>query len=354
MTTQIPMEIIRERGEPMLCQPRILGFNGFHACCYGPCVGCAVATDCCWNCCHHGCGAGLCDDCLRGCQVACCGESTGWNVCGIPCVSQSCCHAARHFPRQEFATFYDFGSLFQKKRTKAEFEAFQEALKTMGVWYSHRATTTVILNVLPQQWDVAAYNQRGWTLFEERVSNLTKPQSDSTWLRVVKADKEHDDWHHAEGSSSYRPPPLHPKEFASRISRMVFTNGRTDCPLVAGLYAHTFSQVFGMALELEFSHCGWKDDEVKQVAGLLHLAAKVERLHIVNRFMSSDGYADLAEALQSETAAPALKELRVHDEGRESQRLRAVCAAIRIRLIFEVSTNLDHWFDPDDGKGTDL
>ena len=34
-------------------------------------------------------------------------------------------------------------------------------------------------------------------------------------------------------------PPLHPRAFAARLARTVFTNGKSDCELVASLYADT-------------------------------------------------------------------------------------------------------------------
>lgn len=48
----------------------------------------------------------------------------------------------------------------QGLRTEAEKAAFGAALKTMGVWYAHRLTTTFIMSELPPGWPKSAKDQR--------------------------------------------------------------------------------------------------------------------------------------------------------------------------------------------------
>ena len=44
-------------------------------------------------------------------------------------------------------------------------------------------------------------------------------------------------------------------------SRKVFTNGKSDLKMVAGIYARTLDGAFGGAGGLQFVECGWGDEE---------------------------------------------------------------------------------------------
>ena len=72
-----------------------------------------------------------------------------------------------------------------------------------------------------------------------------------------------------------RPPPLHPEALAAKLARKVFTNGKSDLEMVAGIYARTLDGAFGGAEKLEFANCGWGDEEVKALAKVLPLARSV-------------------------------------------------------------------------------
>ncbi len=64
----------------------------------------------------------------------------------------------------------------------------------------------------------------------------------------------------------YRPPPSDPEAFAARLATRTFTNGKSDCELVAGLHAETFAATVGCARHLDFHRAGWGDAEAAQLA----------------------------------------------------------------------------------------
>ena len=247
----------------------------------------------------------ICCPCCPGCVAPWC---TCW---GLPCVGQKCCERAAAFPSGEFMAFYDFASLHQKDpetggRTGEEKTAFDSALGTMGTWYAHAKATTVALDVFPPGWDsTTPYEDRGWTTFESAVSALVKASNGGTWAKFVRASEGK-----AQGDGGgVRPPPLHPEAFAAKLARKVFTNGKSDLEMVAGIYARTLDGAFGGAETLTFVDCGWGDEEVKALAKVLPLARSVRTLNLAgNDNIGADGWRALAEAIAA-GGAPRLKEI---------------------------------------------
>ena len=106
-----------------------------------------------------------------------------------------------------------------------------------------------------------------------------------------------------------RPPPLHPEAFAAKLARKVFTNGKSDLEMVAGIYARTLDGAFGGAKELMFVKAGWGDEEVKAFAKVLPLARSVLYLGLWgNTKIGADGWRALAEAIEA-GGAPQLTEI---------------------------------------------
>ena len=104
-----------------------------------------------------------------------------------------------------------------------------------------------------------------------------------------------------------RPPPLHPEALAAKLARKVFTNGKSDLEMVAGIYARTLDGAFGGAVELVFEKAGWGDEEVKALAKVLPLARRVRYLSLgLNPKIGADGWRALAEAIE-EGGAPRLR-----------------------------------------------
>ena len=139
---------------------------------------------------------------------------------------------------------------------------------TMGTWYAHDKATTVALDVFPAGWgSTTPYEDRGWTTIESAVSALVKSRSKPVGeIRARERAK-------AVGVGSVRPPPLHPEAFAAKLARKVFTNGKSDLELVAGIYAHARRRVW-RSVEAGVCGLGWGDEEVGVGKGA---AAREER-----------------------------------------------------------------------------
>ena len=224
--------------------------------------------------------------------------------------------SARSHPA--YVPFHDarsWGSLHQKgadgKRKEPEKAAFDTALETMGIWYAHRLTTTVILSELPPGWPRSAEDApffpegwlrgKGWPSFERAVSGMIKRGSRYSFRRIADTAVPR-----RFGFSSYRAPPMHPREFAAELSRKVFSNG-DDCEMVARLYADTLCAALGKAKVLEFEILQWKDADAEAFAKVLPLLRHVETLNLRGNGIGTRGFAALAAEIRK-GAAPALKE----------------------------------------------
>ena len=299
----------------------------------GPCCNLLVASGC--------------------CLVTCCpcfiGVTHGCVCCCIPIKDQPCCTTQKQFPAGEFAVFYDFCSLHQKdergERTPEEAAAFGRALSSMGSWYAHSCTTTYVMRELPPGWAGATpYDQRGWTTFESSVSGLNKntgsfgagwrPLVDPQIPRLVATGYGDGGTNQVRG---YRPPPRHPRAFAATLAQKAFTNGKSDCELVAGLYADTLAGALGNATELDFDNCEWRDDDLEALAEALPLAKKLRELNLRgNPRIGARGWQALAAAI-SAGAAPRLRWVHVTDP--RSSAVAGLLPACEARGI-EVSSGL--------------
>jgi hypothetical protein len=227
-----------------------------------------------------------------------------------------------------------WGSLHQKdadgQRTEPEQAAFGTALKTMGMWYAHRLTTTVILSELPPGWPRSAeavpffpegwLRGKGWPSFERAVSGFIKRGTGNSFRRIADPAVPR-----ASGGGGYRAPPMHPREFAAELSRKVFTNG-SDCEVVARLYADTFCAALGEARVLQFADLQWRDADADAFAKVLPLLRRVETLDLSVNYIDTRGIAALAAAIR-EGAAPALKKFVFMLNDGDSSALHEACKA---------------------------
>jgi len=248
-----------------------------------------------------------------------CGFVTGCCCFVIPCMGQQCGDTAQQLPSGEFGVFYDYGSLHQKdadgQRTESEQAAFKTALETMGMWYAHRLTTTVILSELPPGWPKSAKDApffpkdwlrgKGWPSFERAVSGLLKPHplSGMSFRRLVDPAVPRSG--QVGHNGSYRAPPMHPREFAADLSRKVFSNG-ADCEVVARLYADTFLAALGDARTLEFAGLEWKDADAQAFSKVLPLLRRAKAIDLTRNMIGESGFAALAAAIRA-GGAPALQ-----------------------------------------------
>jgi hypothetical protein len=229
-----------------------------------------------------------------------------------------------------------WGSIHQKdadgQRTEPEQAAFKTALKTVNTWYAHRLTTTVILSELPPGWprspEAAPFfpegwlRGKGWPSFERAVSGFIKRGSSTSFRRIADPAVPRGP---AGLSGGYRAPPMHPREFAAKLSRKVFTNG-SDCEVVARLYADAFCAALGEARVLAFKQLEWRDADAEAFAKVLPLLRRVKTLDLGFNHIGTRGFAALAAAIR-EGAAPALKKFDFFDNDGDSTALKEACKA---------------------------
>ena len=122
---------------------------------------------------------------------------------------------------------------------------------------------------------------------------------------------------------------MHPRAFAAALARKTFTNGRSDCELVAGLYYDTLAGSLGHVGGLVYMSCGWGDEEVARLAEVLEWAREATDLFLSgNPRIGRRGYAALAAALRDARAAPKLRKILVdYPKGPSATELRAACGA---------------------------
>ena len=230
-----------------------------------------------------------------------------------------------------------YGSLPQKdadgKRSETEQAAFSSALATMGSWYANKWATTFSMTQLPAGWDATPYSERGWCTFERAVSELVKESETISWRKLADPSIVRKV---SNATGAYRSAPEPPEAFAARLARKTFTNGKSDCELVATLYADTLAAALGETPYLLYMNCAWGDDEVEKLAAVLSFTRRVLELDLCgNPRIGRRGYAALAAALRDARAAPRLREIWVdYPKGPSATELRAACEARGIALRF--------------------
>ena len=201
----------------------------------------------------------------------------------------------------------------------------------MGSWYAHKLATTFSMSVAPAGSSATPYDDRGWTTFERAVSQLIKAAIYGSWRRLADASVVRTV---GPCGGAYIAPPMHPRAFAALLARKVFTNGRSDCELVAGLYYDTLVGALGHADELRYRNCDWGDEEVAKLAEVLEWAREATMLTLWgNPRIGRKGYAALAAALGDARVAPKLKTIYVdYPKAASATELRAACEARGIEL----------------------
>ena len=196
----------------------------------------------------------------------------------------------------------------------------------MGSWYAHKLATTFSMSVAPAGSSATPYDDRGWTTFERAVSQLIKAASSDSWRRLADASVVRTV---GPCGGAYIEPPMHPRAFAAALARKTFTNGRSDCELVAGLYYDTLAGSLGHVDVLRYTNCGWGDEEVARLAEVLEWAREATQLDLRgNPRIGRRGYAALAAALRDARAAPKLRTIRVdYPKAASATELRAACEA---------------------------
>mmetsp|Transcript_19778 Transcript_19778/g.62271 ORF Transcript_19778/g.62271 Transcript_19778/m.62271 type:complete len:341 (+) Transcript_19778:91-1113(+) len=127
----------------------------------------------------------------------------------------------------DMGIFFDFMSLFhdaeELPRTEAQKSNFKHGMMTANVLYTHRLTTTLVIQVGPP------VEERGWIFFEITVGSLVRDLSPGYWNPLIFAPKQ---------------PPrsrevIYPHEFRRQLKSKRFRH-EVDREKVAGLYEWIF------------------------------------------------------------------------------------------------------------------
>lgn len=156
------------------------------------------------------------------------------------------------------------------ERTSEEQDKFDRALKGMNLLYGSKHTYVCRMNTrIPEEFHQKMYEQRGWCLFEERVSQF-KGSRDLREAMTAPASTEG-----VMTSSRDCGLPLPPCEFAKLLEAAVFTNG-SDRGAVLGLFTRIFEQVvrdLTVATNLDLT-----DDNAEEITVALPHLPNLKRL----------------------------------------------------------------------------
>jgi hypothetical protein len=209
-----------------------------------------------------------------------------------------------------WGVFWDFVSLYQHSsphtgqlRTPQEESKFQEGLKSLSIFYSHKGTVVFKVTKLPPGYpdgydlpsgaNCSPYDQRGW------------PFTESSWASMTKSSLRTLDISHKTEEKSFfatrisRRAPLVPRLFDQEPDKLSFTNKKRDKPLVSNLYRQGFVKQFSEVIELDYSALKWHDEEVVRVAEILSggYAPQLKSLHLGKNLLGLRACQALADML---------------------------------------------------------
>jgi Ran GTPase-activating protein (RanGAP) involved in mRNA processing and transport len=239
------------------------------------------------------------------------------------CCIHQCCRDSRGAPKgTTFQYSQQQGALASGAigRYASEHGLFKQALGSLGAFYSHPATTVLMLTAFPSDYNdkkhyarsgnTQPYFGRGWCYCE------------SSWAMMVKGDDLTLDLGRMSGRGAIewgelrrmctqgRKAPVLPATFEDELKNKAFTNGKTDLPLVGELYRDGFTARFGAATGLQYGEIGWGDAEATALGTLLGAGAapNLTKLHLGGNSIGDAGACALAKGF---SGVPLLKELNL-------------------------------------------
>jgi len=221
------------------------------------------------------------------------------------------CRAADGQARQHILTdANDEGAEESFGRYTAEDEHFEKAIHDVSLLFSHPNTHVWKLTKFPSDYadpmrceqsnNVASHKAWGWCFYEELLAEMVKPM-------ILVLDLGHDcgrEWEDikemVDTCMTARRVPLTPSEVTKQLERKTFTNGNTDRPVIARLYAECFTRRFGEVRELHYARLGWGDSEICSLAAVLREsgAACLKVIGLEGNSIGDGGAIALAEVIR--------------------------------------------------------
>ena len=215
----------------------------------------------------------------------------------------------------DFCVFMDFMSLYQGKRTAPQLAAFNLALDRMDEWYAHQGTVTMCIRKVPQDWVVErTYDSRGWCVFEESASSLSKPSHmkldaglfATRYAGDVTSKSGEELRAQAEGmravggahgggvlkalAQDFCHPPRTPASFGQLLHRCHFSK-ESDRKVVHDLFAKVTRAVLGSIERLEFTYVDWTVADFTELGRALRMCHGLKKLTLYMCGMDDAGAA---------------------------------------------------------------
>ena len=196
----------------------------------------------------------------------------------------------------DVGVFIDWSSLYQEPRSQEQLAIFKTSLGAINLWYAHKLTSVYIVS--GGEVDGLTYADKGWTSFEYLLANLVKIANTSAqkdWPMLL--DLGYDD----PVMGAARPPPAEPLAFCAghAFGAKVYTNGADRDAIVAPKFQKTIEEVLGSVEELNYNVLGWGDEQVVQLAAVLPLCTRLQKLELVRNAIGDVGAKTLAKAAAS-------------------------------------------------------
>jgi len=212
-------------------------------------------------------------------------------------------------PQRGRTTGYDAAA---DDRTPAQLATFRAGLGDINVWYGHPHTTSLLLNLpMPEgATNQTDYDERGWCIFERRLSAVVKDNDCFLHLSSLSGRTSYWPGLRAECAAA-RPAPMLPAAFEALMRRGVadrsihFTNGKDATQVVIPQYAVGFDRLMHNAVEFDLRDLEWGDAEAVAFAAALTYAhgrgglRHVQKVNLVRNRIGDDGMRALADAIRA-------------------------------------------------------
>lgn len=219
----------------------------------------------------------------------------------------------RNEPNMDVAIFIDWCSLHQEPRSEQEQASFLRSLSHIGLWFAHRETHVWLLSRTPD--GVRSYEDRGWPALERAISQMITPREKV--LDIGKLDRSCQYWKRTSEVCQMRAlPPLSPEFFTKQLALKVFTK-ISDQAFVEKSYRQVFEDVMGSLPEMNWTGCGWREEEARHLAETLPKCERLEHLDLTGNQLANGGTIKIASVI---TNCMRLKHLglaanRIADDG---------------------------------------
>ena len=219
------------------------------------------------------------------------------------------------FP-SDFGVFFPYCCLHQPsggprgRRLPDEEMAYQMALETYELWYSHAMTSVLLLTESAgrpsgpsgelQTQPQPHYHKCGWSTLESLLSRLLKTRRADLWEPVI--DVGHP-------TKSHLLPPVGYEAFKEQIAGCHFAD-RRDEEICLRVYSRALKRTLGDADTLSYDHAGWTDPELETLSFSLPMCVTLRRLRLAHNAFQAAGFIAFSQAL-GRGALPNLRELNL-------------------------------------------